>query len=80
MSKGMEPDLTADARRQAVGKKIRQRRLRKVGNQEALATLLEVSQAKISRMERGQTEPDHYERLALAKHLGGRPGDYRALE
>jgi predicted transcriptional regulator len=80
MSKGTEPDLEALASKLAVGHRIRQRRIKRVGTQAALAHLLEVSQPKISRMEHGQVDPDHCERQALAQHLGGRPGDYRALD
>jgi transcriptional regulator with XRE-family HTH domain len=78
----MSKEAMADAlvRKLAVGQRIRQRRIRKKLSQVDLADLLEVSQPKISRMEAGFTEPDHYERLALVRHLGGKASDYRAVE
>ena len=80
MSKGSATEAQITARRQVVGRRIRKRRLKRGITQVGLAHHLKVSQAKVSRMEAGCTEPDYFERQRLAKLLDGLPGDYRAVD
>ena len=63
-----------------VGCTIRRRRLKRgMKLQQQLADKLEVSQATVSRMERGLVCFDQQDAEFLTTILGGRPGDYRAL-
>ena len=80
MSKGSATEAQIAARRQVVGRRIRRRRLKHGLTQVGLARHLKVSQAKVSRIETGHTEPDYFERQKLAKLLDGLPGDYRAVD
>lgn len=79
MIKGTEAEATPSPRRLLVGQRIRRRRIKRQKRQVELANLLYVSQSKVSRWESGLSEPDHYERQALAHVLGGSPGDYHAM-
>ena len=79
MDKGAAVDEAAQDRKEAVGRLIRRKREKKGWTQTHLAVLTGISQPAISRMETGDVEPDHKDRVALQKHLGGRISDYRAL-